>query len=179
MLAEASLAVFSVMRKFRTLPSARISKGHRSRTDADQVDLRRRIVIPARPDRVLEQFLVSSLRRADRIQSRATAIVDPAADDRLLLEIPIAGGRGWRRFDRLRRWSRRFRRRGNLRCLFRFRRGGNRRRSLSEEGELIGRWRRCGTGGAGVGVSFGVGCFSGGGVGDGFGCGAAPLFARE
>ena len=93
MLAEASLAVFSVMRKFWTLPSAMISKV----TEVVPMLIRsafvRRVIIPARPDRVFEQFLISSLRRADRIHGRAAAIVDPAADDRLLLQIPVAGGR--------------------------------------------------------------------------------------
>src|SRR4030095_10227722 len=85
--------------------AGKVLKGTRSLPDADQVDLRRRVIIPARPDRVLEQFLVSSLRRAHRIQSRASAVVNPAADDRLLLEIAVAGGRRWRRLDWLRRWS--------------------------------------------------------------------------
>ena len=179
MLAEASLAVFSVIRKFSTLPSARISKVTAVVPMLIRSILAVDVVIPARADRVLEQFLITSLRRADRIHGRAPAIVDPAADDRFLLKILVAGGRRWRRLVRRAASGSAFPSAWESRCSLPSRRGGDGRRSLSEEGELIWRWGRCGGRRRRSGVSLGVGCFSGGGVGDGFGCGAAPLFARE
>ena len=116
-------------------------KCHRGRADTDQVHLCVDVMIPARTDRVLNEFFVAALRSANRIHGGAAAVVDSAPDNRLLLEISIAGSRGRRRRRGLRRWGGSLRWHGNLGLLLGLGWGGDRRRSLGQERELVRRGR--------------------------------------
>src|ERR1041385_8858204 len=97
-------------------------------------------MVPPRANRVFEQLFIAALWSADRVHGRAAAVTYSPPDDRLLLQVPVAGGRCRRGLVRHRRGRWRFRRSRNLGILLGFSRRRHGRRSLGEKRKLVWRW---------------------------------------
>src|SRR6266404_37534 len=106
------------------MPASIDEKMNLQRADVRQLTPLVHVIIPARADRILEYFFVTSERSAERVHRGDSSIADIAGNARLFFERPITGSHSARcRSDR---WlNGRFRRRSQHRELVRF---GDRRR---------------------------------------------------